>query len=34
MECCATKDKTVLKLTKQFIRAVENESFKPGKIDV
>lgn len=34
MDCCATKDKTILKLTRQLIRAVENGSFEPGPVKV
>lgn len=34
MECCATKDKTVLRLTKALIQAVENDSFKPGPVSL
>lgn len=34
LDCCATKDKTVLRLTKALIKAVEDDSFRPGAVKI
>jgi hypothetical protein len=32
LDCCATTDETVLRLTRRFIEAVKNDTFKPGPV--